>query len=229
MTRVLLVEDDAMIGASLQKGLAREHYTVDWVRDAPAAEAALDLAPYAAVLLDLGLPRGDGLTLLARMRAQRDATPVLVITARDSLSDRVRGLDGGADDYLVKPFEFEELSARLRALLRRAAGRAADPVLACGPVLLDPRTRVVTCRGVPVALSPKEFKLLAALLDQPGTVLSRAQLEARLYGWDEPIGSNAVEVHLHHLRAKLGEGVIVNVRGQGYRVAPDPLAGRDPR
>jgi two-component system response regulator QseB len=217
MTRLLLVEDDAMIGTSLQKGLVRERYTVDWVRDAPAAEAALGLAPYAAVLLDIGLPRGDGLALLAARRARGDATPVLLITARDALSDRVKGLDAGADDYLVKPFEFEELTARLRALLRRAGGRT-EPTLTRGAVTLDPVRRAVTCRGQPVALSPKEYQLLAALLEKPGAVLSRAQLEARLYGWDEPVGSNAVEVHLHHLRAKLGDGIIRNVRGQGYTV-----------
>ncbi len=216
--RLLLVEDDAMIGSSLVKGLGRENYTVDWVRDGPQAEAALDLAPYRAVLLDLGLPRGDGLTLLGRMRARHDPTPVLIITARDGLSDRVKGLDAGADDYLVKPFDFEELSARLRALLRRASGRA-EPVIRYGALTLNPLTREVSCRGAQVALAPKEYKLLAALLDKPGAVLSRAQLEDRLYGWDEPIGSNAVEVHLHHLRAKLGEGIVCNIRGQGYKVA----------
>jgi len=215
--RLLLVEDDPMVGESIRDGLGQEGYTVDWVRDGKGAETALGAEPYAAVLLDLGLPRMDGLDVLRAARAKRNDVPILVITARDAVADRIKGLDAGADDYLVKPFDLDELAARVRALVRRAEGRA-EPIVRHGPIALDPATRAVTLRGRPVELSGREFALLQALLARPGAVLSRAQLEERLYGWDEEVGSNAVEVHIHNLRRKLGADVIRNVRGVGYTI-----------
>jgi DNA-binding response OmpR family regulator len=215
--RLLLVEDDPMVGESIRDGLGQEGYTVDWVRDGKGAETALGAEPYAAVLLDLGLPRMDGLDVLRAARARRNDVPILVITARDAVADRIKGLDAGADDYLVKPFDLDELAARVRALVRRAEGRA-EPVVRHGPIALDPATRAVTLRGRPVELSGREFALLQALLARPGAVLSRAQLEERLYGWDEEVGSNAVEVHIHNLRRKLGADTIRNVRGVGYTI-----------
>jgi two-component system response regulator QseB len=217
--RLLLVEDDSMVGESIRDGLGQEGYAVDWVRDGKAAETALGTEPYAAVLLDLGLPRRDGLEVLRTARARANDVPILVITARDAVAERIKGLDAGADDYLVKPFDLDELAARVRALVRRAEGRAA-PIVRHGALTLDPSTRAVTLRGQPVALSGREFALLQALLQRPGVVLSRAQLEERLYGWDEEVGSNAVEVHIHNLRRKLGADAIRNVRGVGYTV-PD--------
>jgi two-component system response regulator QseB len=217
--RLLLVEDDPMVGESIRDGLGQEGYAVDWVRDGKAAETALGTEPYAAVLLDLGLPRRDGLEVLRTARARATDVPILVITARDAVAERIKGLDAGADDYLVKPFDLDELAARVRALVRRAEGRAA-PIVRHGALTLDPSTRAVTLRGQPVALSGREFALLQALLQRPGVVLSRAQLEERLYGWDEEVGSNAVEVHIHNLRRKLGADAIRNVRGVGYTV-PD--------
>jgi two-component system response regulator QseB len=215
--RLLLVEDDPMVGESIRDGLGQEGYTVDWMRDGKGAEAALGAEPYAAVLLDLGLPRMDGLDVLRAARARRNDVPILVITARDAVADRIQGLDAGADDYLVKPFNLDELAARVRALVRRAEGRT-EPVVRHGPITLDPATRAVTLRGRPVELSGREFALLQALLARPGAVLSRAQLEERLYGWDEEVGSNAVEVHIHNLRRKLGADAIRNVRGVGYTI-----------
>jgi DNA-binding response OmpR family regulator len=215
--RLLLVEDDAMIGESVCDGLAQEGHTVDWVRDGVAAENAVGTEPYAAVLLDLGLPRRDGLEVLRRLRALRNDVPVLVITARDAVSDRVKGLDAGADDYLVKPFDLDELAARVRALSRRAGGRAA-PLVEHGPVTLDPATREVKVHGRPVSLSGREYALLEALTASPGVVLSRAQLEERLYGWQDDVASNAVEVHIHNLRRKLGADVIRSERGVGYSI-----------
>jgi DNA-binding response OmpR family regulator len=215
--RLLLVEDDPMVGESIRDGLGQEGYTVDWVRDGKGAETALGAEPYAAVLLDLGLPRMDGLDVLRAARAKRNDVPILVITARDAVADRIKGLDAGADDYLVKPFDLDELAARVRALVRRAEGRA-EPVMRHGPIALDPATRAVTLRGRPVELSGREFALLQALIARPGAVLSRAQLEERLYGWDEEVGSNAVEVHIHNLRRKLGADTIRNVRGVGYTI-----------
>ena len=215
--RLLLVEDDPMIGASIQRGLRQESYTVDWVRDGAAAELALADGVHEMLLLDLGLPRKSGLELLAGLRRRGVALPVLVITARDSVADRVKGLDAGADDYLVKPFDLDELSARVRALMRRQGGRAT-PVLEAGPLALDPATHSVTLDGAPVALSRREFSLLHALMKQPGVPLSRAQIEESLYGWEEEIESNAVEVYIHSLRRKLGADAIRNVRGVGYMV-----------
>ena len=224
--RLLLVEDDRMIGESLQRALRLEGYAVDWVRDAAAADSTLASERFDLVLLDLGLPPGagaggpaDGLSVLRGARARHDATPVIVLTARDARGDRVAGLDAGADDYLVKPFELDELNARIRAVLRRHAGRA-EPLLSAGGVTLDPATRRVTKDGVPVPLSARELAVLEALLVKPGAVLSRAQLEDRLYGWGEEIESNAVSVYVHQLRRKLGADFIRNVRGVGYFVDP---------
>ena len=215
--RLLLVEDDAMIGASVQRGLKQDGYTVDWVRDGAAAETALSNGVYEMLLLDLGLPRKSGIELLAGLRRRGVALPVLVITARDSVADRVKGLDAGADDYLVKPFDLDELSARVRALARRQSGRAAS-LIEAGPLTLDPATHAVTLDGAAVTLSRREFSLLHALMKQPGVPLSRAQIEESLYGWDEEIESNAIEVYIHSLRRKLGAERIRNVRGVGYMV-----------
>ncbi|MDE1949785.1 MAG: response regulator [Burkholderiales bacterium] len=222
--RLLLVEDDRMIGEGLRAGLRLEGHAVDWVRDLAAARSTLASERFDLVLLDLGLPAGgpagagaagDGLALLAEMRARHDPTPVIVITARDASGDRVKGLDAGADDYLVKPFELDELNARIRAVLRRQGGRA-EPLLAHNGVTLDPATRQVMQDGRPVLLSAREFAVLAALMQRPGAVLSRAQLEDRLYGWGEEIESNAVSVYVHQLRRKLGADYIRSMRGVGY-------------
>ena len=218
--RLLLVEDDSMIGAAAQQGLRAEGHTVDWVRDGREAELAIANGVYDLVLLDLGLPRKDGLSILRSLRAKGESVPVLIITARDAVSDRIAGLDAGADDYLVKPFDLDELSARVRAVLRRRAGRS-DSVMRRGALELDTATRRVTWKGKEVALSAREYALLEALADRPGAFLTRAQLEERLYGWDEEIASNAVEVHIHALRRKLDAGAIRNVRGMGYTIAKD--------
>lgn len=217
--RVLLVEDDPMIGASVQSGLRQDGHSVDWVRDGAAAELAIGHGVHEMILLDLGLPKKNGLELLAGLRRRGVTIPVLVITARDAVADRVKGLDAGADDYLVKPFDLDELSARMRALMRRQGGRASR-VIEHGALSLDPATHDVRVSGAPVKLSAREFAVLHALLDQPGVPLSRAQLEDRLYGWGEEIESNAVEVHIHALRRKLGADWIRNVRGVGYLVPP---------
>ena len=219
--RLLLVEDDPMIGASVQSGLRQEGHTVDWVRDGKAAELALASGVHEMLLLDLGLPHKSGLELLSGLRRRGLDLPVLVITARDSVADRVKGLDAGADDYLVKPFDLDELSARIRALMRRRSGRAS-PRIEHGPLTLDPATHQVTLNGDPLALSAREFALLHALLEQPGVPLSRAQLEERLYGWNEEVESNTVEVYIHALRRKLGAEWIRNVRGVGYRIPELP-------
>jgi DNA-binding response OmpR family regulator len=215
--RLLLVEDDAMIGESVVAGLAADGHAVDWVRDGHAAELAIDTHAYALVLLDLGLPGLDGIELLKRVRARRIDLPVLIITARDTVRDRITGLDAGADDYLVKPFALDELSARVRALLRRASGRAA-PLIERGALTLNTATHEVRFNGHPVEVSAREYALLEALAEHPGSVVSRAQLEEKLYGWNESVGSNAVEVHIHNLRRKLGDDAIRNVRGLGYRL-----------
>lgn len=215
--RLLLVEDDAMIGRSLQQGLRQDGYAIDWVRDGQAARVSLQNEDYALVLLDLSLPRLSGRELLLELRQRRNPIPVLIVTAHDSVADRVEGLDAGADDYLVKPFSFEELTARIRALLRRQGG-AAEPILQQGALSLNPSTHEVRVDGAPVHLSAREFALLEALLRRPGVPLSRSQLENSLYGWGQEIGSNAVEVHIHSLRRKIGADRIENVRGVGYRV-----------
>jgi two-component system response regulator QseB len=218
--RLLLVEDDPMIGAAAREGLRQEGHAVDWVRDGAQAEAAAANGVYDLVLLDLGLPRRDGLTVLRSLRARGHDVPVLIITARDAVADRVAGLDAGADDYLVKPFDLDELAARVRAVLRRRAGRSSA-VLRVGELEVDAAARRVRWKGREVALSAREYALLEALADRPGAFLSRAQLEERLYGWDEEIGSNAVEVHIHALRRKLDPALIRNVRGLGYSLAKD--------
>ncbi|MBE2294307.1 MAG: response regulator [Phycisphaerales bacterium] len=215
--RVLLVEDDTMIGESLRKGLRGEGFAVDWVQDGHDAERALELTEYALVLLDLGLPKKDGLVVLRGWRQRGITVPVLVLTARDSVPDRVKGLDSGADDYLVKPFDLTELLARMRALLRRQAGRARD-LIEIGALRLDPVARTVEYRGQAIPLSAREFALLNALLETPDAVLSREQLEDRLYGWGEEVESNAIEVHVHNVRRKLNARLILTVRGVGYRL-----------
>ncbi|RPH66383.1 MAG: DNA-binding response regulator [Burkholderiales bacterium] len=215
--RVLLVEDDRMIGQAVQTALRQDGYAVDWVRDAESADTALSTASFDLVLLDLGLPGRDGVSLLRTLRGRHDATPVLIVTARDDVQDRVGGLDAGGDDYLVKPFDLDELGARVRALLRRSAGRG-ESVFEHRGVRIDPATREVSRDGEPVPLSPREFAVLEALMLRPGAVLSRTQLEDRLYGWGESVESNAVEVYIHGLRRKLGHDFIQNVRGVGYFV-----------
>lgn len=219
--RILLVEDDALLGDALQAGLRQAGHAVDWVRDGIAAETALLTEDYAASVLDLGLPRKDGLEVLRKLRATKRALPVLILTARDTVEDRIKGLDAGADDYLVKPFDLGELQARLRALLRRAGGQPA-PRLAASGLSLDPAARQVDCDGVPVELSAKEFALLHVLLQNAGRTQSRAQLEQHLYAWGEEIGSNTVEVYIHHLRRKLGAGRIHTLRGVGYVIPRYP-------
>ena len=222
--RILLVEDDRHIGSALQRALRADRHAVDWVLDGGSAERALQRGEYDLALLDLGLPQKDGIEVLKAVRARRNRVPVLVLTARDTPADVVRGLDSGADDYLVKPFDLDVLLARIRALARRTAGRA-EPLIAHLGVTLDPLTREVTREGTPVALGPKEFAILQALLARPGAVLSRAQLEEKLYGWGDEIESNAVEVYVHGLRRKLGSHFIRNIRGVGYMV-PKTLPGK---
>jgi two-component system response regulator QseB len=217
--RLLLVEDDTMIGEAIRSGLRRDGFTVDWVHDGESASQVLRSEEFDLLLLDLGLPRRSGLEVLTAVRARGLEIPVLIITARDAVSDRVQGLDAGADDYLVKPFDLDELAARIRALLRRKSGRTAPAIEHLG-VTLNPATHAVTRAGREITLSPKEFALLQLLMERPGTILSRARLEERLYGWGEEVESNAVEVHIHGLRRKLGADYILNVRGVGYRVRP---------
>ena len=216
--RILIVEDDPMIGRAVASGLDGAGYAVDWVRDGAVGELALTSGTYDLVLLDLGLPRKDGLDVLKGLRRAKVEVPVVIITARDALSDRVAGLDSGADDYLVKPFDLDELLARVRAVARRRAGRGS-PEIVYGALTLDPVQRKVLFRGAPVELSAREFAVLEALLKQPGAVVSRERLEDAVYGWGEEVGSNTIEVHLHHLRRKLDAALIRNVRGVGYRVA----------
>jgi len=211
-----------MIGASLVRGLTDDGYAADWVRDGAAADAALrdQLGEHQLVLLDWGLPHKNGLEVLKSLRARGNNVPVLILTARDGLTDRVEGLDQGADDFLVKPFELAELKARMRALLRRHAGRI-EPQLSTAELALDPATRTVTRAGVRIQLTAREFSLLHALMQRPGALLSRAQLEERIYGWANPVESNAVEFLLHSLRRKIGNEQIENLRGLGWRIAAD--------
>lgn len=213
--RILLIEDDDMIGESVVAGLESEGYAIDWVRDGSSGLLALNTTPFSLAILDLGLPGMDGLKVLKELRAHHNSTPVLVTTARDTIEDRIQGLDAGADDYLLKPYDLDELSARVRALLRRSAGRA-EPIIERGDLRIIPATREVTYKGKPVILSSKEYALLVALADRQGVVWSRGQLEEKLYNWDNTVGSNAIEVHIHHLRKKLSDGAIKTVRGVGY-------------
>jgi DNA-binding response OmpR family regulator len=216
--RLLLVEDDETVGKYTRQGLSSAGFTVDWMRDGRGVEHALRDGAYGAVLLDLGLPGRDGMAVLARIRETGLDIPVLVLTARDAVSDRVAGLNSGADDYMIKPFDLQELVARTHALIRRRGGRrTAQHVV--GDLVVDPIQKTVSLRGEPVTVSAREFAVLEALVCRPGTVLSRQALEEAVYGWQEEVASNAVEVHLHYLRRKLGPGIIENIRGVGYRVA----------
>lgn len=217
--RVLLVEDDSMIGEAIHAALKDASYAADWVKDGHAALATLGCQHYDVVLLDLGLPGKDGLQVLTRIRASDNPVPLLIITARDGLDDRLRGLDGGADDYVLKPFDMAELLARMRAVLRRKGGSAIS-LLSNGTLSLDPATREsVVNNNPPVQLSNREFALLQALLVRPGAILSRSDLEDRIYGWGEEVESNAVEFLIHALRRKLGSDIIKNVRGVGWMVS----------
>lgn len=220
--RLLLAEDDRALGQALADGLRRLGHAVDWVEDGRHAASALSDTPYAAAILDWNLPRMNGVEVIAGLRRRGDRTPVLLLTARDALDDRVQGLDSGADDYVVKPVHLEELAARVRALLRRAEGQAA-PVQRVGTLELDPGSRGARLGGVPLDLSPREYAVLEALAARPGHALSRTQLEEALYGWGEEVASNAVEVHVHHLRRKLGAEWVRTLRGVGYALYP-PLA-----
>ncbi len=215
--RILLAEDDLMLGDGLRAGLRQLGFQVEWVRDGLAAERELTTGEFAAAVLDLGLPLKDGLDVLQTLRNRRLNTPVLVLTARDAVHDRVRGLDLGADDYVIKPVDLNELGARLRALVRRAHGQVQD-VLRAGAVTLDPSARQVNLQGEPVVLSTREFALLHLLMLNSGRVLSREQLEQKLYSSGNEVESNAIEVHIHHLRRKLGQDLIQTVRGVGYTV-----------
>ena len=215
--RLLLVEDDAMIGEAVLQVLRAEHYAVDWVRDGAMADEALKSEQYDLVLLDLGLPKRNGLEVLRALRQRRATVPVLVATARDAVGDRIAGLDAGADDYVVKPYDIDELLARIRALLRRSAGRG-EPVFEHKGVRLNPATREATLHGQPVSLSAREWAVLEALIARPGAVLSRTQLEEKLFSWKDDISSNAVEVYIHGVRKKLGNEFIQTVRGLGYVV-----------
>lgn len=217
--RILLVEDDEMVGEALRAALRQQGLAADWVRDGETAIAVTATEAFDAVLLDLGLPRRSGLEVLRAMRAHANTAPVIVLTARDALADKVAGLDAGADDYLVKPFELDELLARLRAVHRRQAGRA-EPVLQVADLRLDPATREVSRGGRPILLSAREFAVLQALLERPGAIVSRAQLEDRLYGWGEELESNAISVYMHQLRRKLGDDLLHTVRGLGYYAGP---------
>jgi two-component system response regulator QseB len=222
--RVLLVEDDALLGEGLASGLRSLGFATDWFRDGTEADHALRNAPYDAVLLDLGLPGEDGITWLTRWRAREDATPVIVLTARDALDSRIDGLDAGADDYLIKPVALPEIAARLRALARRARG-SADPVWRHGALTYHPAARRAEWQGAPVDLTQREAALLEVLLAHPNRVMSKAQIVEKLYGWGEEIESNALEVFVHHLRRKIAPDIVRTVRGVGYALG---AAGEDP-
>jgi len=218
--RILLIEDDPMIGRAMSAGFTDAGFSLDWVQDGRAADLSLAAGVYDIAVLDLGLPKKDGMAVLRTLRSSGNAMPVLIVTARDAVADRIAGLDAGADDYILKPFDLDELIARVRAVLRRHAA-AASSQLVCGRVTLDPMRKVVTLDGEQVALAAREFALLEVLMQRPGTVLSRKKLEESVYNWDDDLGSNAVEVHIHRLRRKLGTDFIRNVRGVGYRVSEE--------
>jgi two-component system, OmpR family, response regulator QseB len=218
--RLLLVEDDRMLGEATAAGLRHDGHAVDWVRNAESAMSALHAVAYDAVVLDLGLPDANGLDVLRWLRAEGLNTLAIVVTARDLIPDRIQGLNAGADDYLIKPFDLDELSARLRAVQRRASVRRSD-VVTIGDVSIDLARKLVSRAGLPVELTPREYSLVEALAQFPGRVVARAALEERLYGFGEEISSNTVEVFIHHLRRKLGANLIANVRGRGYRVPID--------
>jgi two-component system response regulator QseB len=215
--RILVVEDDEVLLDGLRVGLGLHGYTVDGMATCDDARSALDTAEFDAVVLDLMLPDGSGLDVLRELRQRQDTTPVLLLTARDTVADRIDGLDSGADDYLGKPFDLDEVAARLRAIARRASGRAA-PVMTWSGIALDPRRRTVEVDGCPVSVSRREFSILEALMTHPGAVLSKDQLADRLYGWQDDVESNAVEVHVHNLRSKIGRDAVETVRGLGYRL-----------
>jgi len=218
--RLLLVEDDELLGNGLQVGLHQIGYAVDWVKDGQSAELFLGAGTYDLMILDIGLPKRSGIEVLRSLRARGNPLPVLMLTARDTVEDKVAGLDSGADDYLVKPFDLDELAARIRALLRRHSGRS-EPVIRHEDIVLDPASHAVTRAGQPVEIAPREFAVLLQLLEHRGRVLSRAQLEQNLYSWKDEVDSNAVEVHIHHLRKKLGAELIRTIRGVGYVIDKD--------
>lgn len=215
--RILLVEDDLMIGEAVSMALKDAAYAVDWVQDGATASQTLEVGEHQVLLLDVGLPKRDGFEVLRRLRSTGKSLPVIIITARDRIEDRITGLDLGADDYLVKPFDVNELLARLRAVIRRQGGQAA-PVLTNGQLSLDPATREASCGDTTVVLTPREFALLQALLLRPGAILTRSELEERIYGWNEEVESNAIDFLIHSVRRKLGAGAIKNVRGAGWLV-----------
>jgi DNA-binding response OmpR family regulator len=215
--RILLVEDDDLLGEAVRDGLRQEGYVVDWVQDSGAAFAALSTSTFSAVVLDLGLPTGGGLSVLRWLRQNGRTTPVVIATARDRVTDRIAGLDAGADDYLIKPFDIDELGARLRAITRRAVG-CAESMLTAGDVVLDLRQRIVIYHGEPAALTAREYAVVELLMRKAGCLVTRAEIEEELYGFEDNIASNAIEVHIHNLRRKLGQRFITNLKGRGYRV-----------
>lgn len=215
--RILLIEDDDLLGEAVRDGLRQQGYVVDWVRSAGGALAALSTSNFSALVLDLGLPDTDGLSVLRWLRHNGQATPVVIVTAREGISERITGLDAGADDYLIKPFDIDELCARLRATTRRAVGHA-ESLLMVGEVALDLRQRQVTCQGTPAALTAREYAVVELLMRKAGCLVTRAEIEEELYGFEDDIASNAVEVHIHNLRRKLGAAFITNLKGRGYRV-----------
>ncbi|MFO7592887.1 MAG: response regulator [Pseudomonadota bacterium] len=217
--RLLLVEDDPLLGDGIRAGLSQDDYQVDWFTDGRSAEMALDSERYDLMVLDIGLPDKSGLEILRQLRGRGSTLPVLILTARDAIADRVTGLDSGADDYMVKPFDLDELSARLRALLRRSSGRAGNEIRH-GDIVLDPASHSVSQNGAVVELSPREYAVLHLLLENEGKVVTRSRLEEDLYSWDGEVESNAIEVYIHHLRKKLGAELIRTIRGTGYIIDP---------
>jgi two-component system, OmpR family, response regulator QseB len=220
--RILLVEDDDMLGEAVRDGLRQEGYVVDWVQDGGAALAALSTSSPGALVLDLGLPTGGGISVLRWLRQNGRTTPVIIVTARDRVTDRIAGLDAGADDYLIKPFDIDELCARLRAITRRTDG-SAETTLTAGEVVLDLRQRLVTYRGEPAGLTAREYAVVELLMRRAGCLVTRTEIEEELYGFEDSIASNAIEVHIHNLRRKLGQRFITNLKGRGYRVEVDNL------